>query len=97
MDYAVDGKIREAKGKNVKAIKALLDMEKIKYENDELSGIDEQLTALAGAEDSAMLFGDSKPTPPAGTHFNNPPTGDNGGTPPTSKTLAEAISKAMSK
>ena len=96
-DHAVVEKIREVKGKNVKAIMALLDMEKIKYENEELSGIDEQLTSLASAEDSSMLFGDSNPTPPAGTHFNNPPAGNNGGTPPVSKTLAEAISKAMSK
>ena len=96
-DHAIEGKIRDAKGKNVKAIKALLDMEKITYENNELGGIDDQLTALASAEDSSMLFGDVQGTPPAGTHINNPPSGGNGGTPPTSKTFAEAVAKAITK
>lgn len=96
-DHAIEGKIRDVKGKNIKAIKALLDMDKITYENEELGGIDEQLTALASAEDSSMLFGDVQGTPPAGTHFNNPPSGGNGGNPPTSKTFAEAVAKALTK
>lgn len=94
-DHAIEGKIRDAKGKNIKAIKALLDMDKITYENNELGGIDDQLTALASAEDSSMLFGDTQ-VPPAGTHVNNPPSGG-GGTPPTSNTFAEAVAKALTK
>lgn len=93
-DHAIEGKIRDAKGKNIKAIKALLDMDKITYENNELGGLDDQLTALASAEDSSMLFGETQ-TPPAGTHLNNPPSGGNGGTPPTSNTFAEAVAKAL--
>ena len=95
-DHALEGKIRDFKGKNVKAIKALLDMDKVTYENDELGGIDEQLTALASAEDSAMLFGDVQGTPPAGTHLNNPPSGGNGGT-PAALTFAEAVANALKK
>lgn len=95
--HAIEGKIRDAHGKNIKAIKALLDMDKITYENDTLGGIDEQLTALSSAEDSAMLFGNAQVAPPAGTHLNTPPNGGNGGTPPTSKTLAEAVAKALTK
>lgn len=95
-DHAIEGAIRDAKGKNIKAIKALLDNATITYENGELSGISEQLTALASAEDSSMLFGDTKPPIPAGTHINNPPNGGNGGTPPTAKTFAEAVAKALS-
>lgn len=95
--HAIEGKIRDAKGKNIKAIMALLDMEKITYENNELGGIDDQLTSLASAEDSSMLFGEVKPASPAGTHVNNPPNGGNGGTPPTSKTFAEAIAKTLGK
>jgi hypothetical protein len=94
--HAIEGAIRDAKGKNVKAIKALLDETKITYENGELKGITEQLEALASAEDSSMLFGDTN-TPPAGTHLNNPPSGGNGGNPPTAKTFAEAIAQAISK
>ena len=96
-DYAIEGKIRDAKGKNVKAIKALLDDSKITFENETLGGLDEQLEALAKAEDSAMLFGSQNGTPPAGTNYNNP--ANNGGNPiqPTSGTFAQAIAKALSK
>ena len=91
--HAIESRIRDAKGKNIKAIMALLDMDKITYENGELSGIEEQLTTLTSAEDSSMLFGDANP--PAGTKPHNPPSG--GGNPPTSKTFAEAIAKSLSK
>lgn len=94
--HAIEGSIRDAKGKNVKAIMALLDMEKITYENGELGGIAEQLTALASAEDSSMLFGETQSSP-AGTHPNNPPSGGSGGTPPTSNNFADAVAKALSK
>ena len=93
-DHAIDAKIRDFKGKNIKAIKALLDMDKITYENEELGGIDEQLTALGSAEDSSMLFGDVQNTP-SGTHLNNPPSGG-GGNPPA-KTFAEAVANSLSK
>lgn len=92
--HAIEGRIRDAKGKNVKAVMALLDLSKITYENEELGGIDEQLTALASAEDSSMLFGDAKPGTPSGTQPGTP--SGNGGTPPTSKTFADAIAKAIS-
>lgn len=94
--HAIEGGIRDAKGKNVKAIMALLDMEKITYENNELSGLSEQLETLKGAEDSSMLFGETQ-TPPAGTHFNNPPAGGKGGTPPTSNSFADVVAKALNK
>lgn len=94
--HAIEGGIRDAKGKNVKAIMALLDMTKITYENGELGGLTEQLTTLAGAEDSSMLFGEAQSAPPSGTRFNNPPA--NGGqTPPTSLSFAEAIAKSLAK
>lgn len=90
-NHAVESAIREAKGKNVKAIMALLDNDKITYENGELSGISDQLEALAKAEDSSMLFGDTQT--PAGTHLGNPKGGN--GAAPTSATLAEAVAKAL--
>lgn len=94
--HAIEGGIRDAKGKNVKAIMALLDMTKITYENGELGGLTEQLTTLASAEDSSMLFGEAQATPPSGTRFNNPPA--NGGqNPPTSLSFAEAIAKSLAK
>lgn len=93
-DHAIEGRIRDRKGKNVKAIKALLDHEKITYENEILGGIDDQLDALASAEDSSMLFGDTNNTP-SGTHVGRP--NSNGGNNPTAKTFAEAIAANLGK
>ncbi len=95
--HAIEGAIRDAKGKNVKAIVALLDDDKITYENGELKGISEQLETLASAEDSSMLFGDAKANPPSGTHLNNPPFGGNGANAPTSKTFVDAIAQSLNK
>ena len=83
-DHEIENKIRDKKGLNIKAIKALLDLNK---------DIDEQLDALEKAEDSAMLFG-TKVQAPAGTHPANPNSG-NGDKPSTSNSLAEAVAKAL--
>lgn len=91
--HSIVNKIRDEKGKNVKAIMALLDMEKITFENNQLGGLDDQLATLKEASDSSMLFGDT--TSPSGTEPSNPPSG--GGKAPTSTTLNEAIAKALSK
>lgn len=91
--HSIENKIRDEKGKNVKAIMALLDMDKITFENNELGGLDDQLTKLKEASDSSMLFGDIGS--PSGTEPSNPPGGGNN--PPTSKSLNEAIAKALSK
>ncbi len=93
-DHAIEGRIRDRKGKNVKAIKALLDNEKITYENEVLGGIDDQLDALASAEDSSMLFGDAT-SAPSGTHAGRP--NSSGSNNPTAKTFAEAIANNLSK
>ena len=94
-DHAIEGRIRDRKGKNVKAIKALLDDEKITFENNVLGGIDEQLDALVNAEDSSMLFGDVKAAP-SGTHAGRP-NANGGMNPPTSKSFTESIAKALGK
>ena len=94
--HAIESGVRDAKARNLKAVMAQLDMEKITFENGELSGLTEQLDALKGGEDTSFLFGDA-PNAPAGTHINNPPNGGNGGTPPTAKTFAEAVAKALTK
>lgn len=92
--HAIENKIRDAKGKNVKAIMALLDMEKIKYENSELSGIDEQLDILTKADDSSMLFG-GESSSPAGTTPSNPLNGGNNSNNSTGKSFTEAIVAAL--
>jgi chromosome segregation ATPase len=90
--HAIENGVRDAKAKNVKAVMALLDLDKITFENDELGGLSEQLEGLKGDENSSFLFGDN--TPPAGTKPNTPPS-NGGGNPPTSTTLAEAVAKAI--
>ena len=56
LDNAIDIALNGAKAKNIKAVKALLDTDKIKFENESLSGLEEQLKALQEAEDSKFLF-----------------------------------------
>ena len=94
--YAIESGVRDAKAKNVKAVVALLDMEKISFADGNLNGLTEQLETLQKGEDTSFLFnGESNHQPPAGTTFNNPPA--NGGqTPPTTNTLSGAIAKALS-
>ena len=50
------GAVDTADALNVKAVKALLDMSKIKMDGDVLLGINEQIESLKKAEDSKMLF-----------------------------------------
>lgn len=94
--YAIESAVRDAKAKNLKAVVAQLDMEKITYENGELSGLTEQLDALKSGEDTSFLFGEAQPAAPAGTHINTPVNTGNGGNPPTSKTFADAVKTALS-
>ena len=90
--HAIENGVRDAKAKNVKAVVAQLDMEKITFKDGQLSGLSEQLDALTKGEDTSFLFGGAQPASPAGTQPHNPPSnGGNSGNPPTGKTLAEAI------
>ena len=62
IDNAVDKAIAGANGKNAKAIKALLDLNDAKLDDDgTVKGLAAQLEALAKAEDSSMLFGSGVP------------------------------------
>ncbi len=51
--------LKDAKAKNPKAVKALLDAEKISLDGDNLVGLEEQLKALK--ESDSYLFGDGEP------------------------------------
>ena len=88
--HAIEGGIRDAKGKNIKAITALLDLEKITKVDGKWTGIAEQLEGLVKDEASAMLFGENKPQNPTGTNPNNPPTNQSA---PTGDTFTNAIAK----
>ena len=63
-DAMLEGAIRDAKGRNLKAIKALLDTDALKASKNQAADAQAAVAALTQAEDSAFLFGppDSKPT-----------------------------------
>ena len=83
LDFAVDKALTAAKAKNAKAVKALLDMEKVKLDGDKLLGLDDQLKAIK--ESDAYLFGE----PGRVGGGTNPP----GGTEP--KTIDQQIEEAV--
>lgn len=53
--------IAEAKGKNAKAITALLDVDSLKASKNQKEDIVKAIKALTEAEDSKMLFGEKEP------------------------------------
>ena len=55
--------ITSAKGKNPKAITALLDVDTLKASKNQKEDIAAAIKALTEAEDSKMLFGEPEPTP----------------------------------
>ena len=93
--HAIESGVRDAKARNLKAVMAQLDMEKITYENGELKGLTEQLDTLKTGEDTSFLFGEAQSVP-SGTHVSTPPA-QGGMNPPTSKTFAEAVAKQLGK
>ena len=57
IDIAVDKALTEAKAKNPKAVKALLDLSKAEIDDDgTVKGLDTQIKKLSEAEDSKFLF-----------------------------------------
>ena len=90
LENAIEKALISAKAKNIKAVKALLDLEKIKLNGEELIGLKEQIDNLQKAEDSKFLFdvADEKPS------FKGIKPGektDKSGTDDQPKTLADAI------
>jgi len=83
-DFKLEAELMKAKGKNTKAIKALLDESKIIVDGDNLIGLDDQLKALQTSD--AYLFGETTPIG-SGT---NPPGGGNLN-PDIDKQIADAI------
>ena len=60
IDAAIDTALTEARAKNLKAAKALLDMEKITLnDKGEITGRSEQIKSVTGSKDTSFIF-DSK-------------------------------------
>ena len=91
---AVDTALLGADALNVRAVKALLDMSKIKMDGDVLLGINEQIESLKKAEDSKMLFKAAEVGKQKGPNFSGvkPGEGNTGnGESNAPKSLADAI------
>ena len=58
-NYALDSALNSAKCKNTKALKALLDIDSIKYQDGKLEGLESQLNALK--ESDSYLFDGTVP------------------------------------
>lgn len=56
INNAIDQALTGAGAKNLKAVRALLDLEKIKMDGEAVTGIEDQIKALTSAEDSKFLF-----------------------------------------
>ncbi|MCX4324803.1 MAG: phage scaffolding protein [Lachnospiraceae bacterium] len=62
-DDLLKDSISQAKGRNAKAITALLDVEKLKESKNQKDDVAAALKALSEQEDSKMLFGEPDPKP----------------------------------
>lgn len=75
-DYALDGALRDAKARNIKSVRANLNLEAIKLDGDKLIGLEEQLTALKASDDYLFvpegLKGNTPPNPPGTPPVKNP-------------------------
>jgi len=56
LDFAIEKALATAKAKNPKAVKALLDMDKVKLDGEQLLGLEDQLKAIQQSD--AYLFGE---------------------------------------
>lgn len=98
LDFAVERALATAKAKNPKAVKALLDMEKVKMDGEKLLGLDDQLKELQKSE--AYLFGEPGKVgggtnpPGAGNSETNPWKKDNWNLTQQGKILREDPTKA---
>lgn len=74
---ALDKTLSSAKCKNIKSVRALLDMDSIKYQEGKLEGLEEQIEVLRKSD--SYLFEETSPTNTGGLgnfgRSNNNPTG----------------------
>lgn len=90
INQAIDNAIAGAKAKNAKAVKALLDVDALDFDEEkgELKGLDKQLKRLQEADDSKFLFDLPEGKPKAGVR---PGAGSNGGDDDTDDTDAKSL------
>ena len=91
-DNAIEASLRDSKAKNIKAVKALLDLDKITFEDDKLSGLEEQIKSLQESDNSKFMFESATGYVPNGTE---PGQASGGGTTGGAVSWADAIKNAF--
>lgn len=79
INNAVDMALQAAGAKNIKAVKALLELENAELDGDTVKGLADQLKKLQESEDSKFLFGEQQAA------FKGAAAGSGGGNPPADK------------
>ncbi|MFN3092130.1 phage scaffolding protein [Bacillus pumilus] len=82
-DFAIESALRDAKAKNIKAVKANLNVDGLKLSDDKVIGLDEQLTALK--ESDGYLFETENESPPGLAGRQPHGTGNSAANLPTAK------------
>lgn len=85
-DYALSAVLTGAKAKNAKAVKALLDMDGLKFNDGKIVGLDEQLAQIKA--DNDYLFESDEPAPEF-VKGTNGGSGSVGGKKPSEMTYTE--------
>lgn len=86
LDNAVDSALTAAKAKNLKAVRALLNLDKAELAEDgTVKGLAEQISALSKADDSKFLFESSGKPNLKGAKAGEDGSDDDGGKPDFSK------------
>lgn len=85
-DYALSAALTGAKAKNAKAVKALLDMDGLKFNDGKIVGLDEQLAQIKA--DNDYLFENDEPAPEF-VKGTNGGSGSVGGKKPSEMTYTE--------
>lgn len=83
-DYELESALRNAKAKNPKAVKALLDVDKIQLVNGQFVGLEEQLMPLKTSDDYLFAV--------EGVKGKTPPNPEGGGKPAVTKEQFAAMS-----
>lgn len=86
-DYALSAALTGAKAKNAKAVKALLDMDGLKFNDGKIVGLDEQLAQIK--TDNDYLFESDEPAPEF-VKGTNGGSGSVGGKKPSEMTYTES-------
>lgn len=96
LDNAVDSALNAAKAKNLKAVRALLDLDKAELAEDgTVKGLAEQIEKLSKADDSKFLFESSGKPNIKGAKSGEDGSDDNGGKPDLSKMNYDEICRYL--